>query len=90
MRHHHRPPEDIARMLMTREPATVASDDTLMDAAARMATATCAICPSWTANRHVVGILSDRDVRTLSATGSRPLVPATPWCARVRCASATP
>jgi len=75
MRHHHRPPEDLARMLMTREPVTVASDDTLLDAAARMADRNVRHLPVVDGERHVVGILSDRDVRTVVGDWLRPFRP---------------
>jgi CBS domain-containing protein len=75
MRHHHRPPEDIARMLMTRAPATAAADDKLLDAAARMADRNVRHLPVVDGDRHVVGILSDRDVRTLVGDWARPLHP---------------
>jgi len=72
---HHRQPEDIARMLMSREPITAAVDDNLMDAAARMAERNVRHLPVIDGDRHVVGILSDRDVRTLVGDASRPLRP---------------
>ncbi len=72
---HHRPPEDIARMLMTREPATAAADDNLMDAAARMADRNVRHLPVVDGDRHVVGILSDRDVRTQVGDWLRPFRP---------------
>ena len=62
---HHEAPHDIARMLMTRVPVTVASDDSLVDAAARMAERNVRHLPVVDGDRHVVGMLSDRDVRTL-------------------------
>jgi CBS domain-containing protein len=73
---HHRPPEEIARMLMTHVPATAASDDPLLDAAARMADRNVRHLPVVDGERHVVGMLSDRDVRTLVGDASRPLRPA--------------
>ena len=75
MRTHHRQPEDIARMLMSREPLTAAVDDNLMDAAARMADRNVRHLPVVDGDRRVVGILSDRDVRTLVGDASRPLRP---------------
>jgi len=62
-------------MLMTREPATVASDDTLLDAAARMADRNVRHLPVVDGERHVVGILSDRDVRTVVGDWLRPFRP---------------
>ena len=73
--HHHREPQDIARMLMTREPVTAAVDDNLFDAAARMAGRNVRHLPVIDGERHVVGMLSDRDVRTLVGDASRPLRP---------------
>ena len=73
---HHRMPEDIARMMMTRVPATAAADDQLLDAAARMADRNVRHLPVVDGERHVVGMLSDRDVRTLVGDASRPLHPA--------------
>jgi CBS-domain-containing membrane protein len=75
MRHHHHVPEDIARMLMTRGPATAASDDSLTDAAARMAEKGVRHLPVIDGDRRVVGILSDRDVRTTLGDLLRPLHP---------------
>ena len=72
---HHRLPEDIARMMMTRAPATAAADDQLLDAAARMADRNVRHLPVVDGERHVVGMLSDRDVRTLVGDASRPLRP---------------
>ena len=60
---------------MTREPATVASDDTLLDAAARMADRNVRHLPVVDGDRHVVGILSDRDVRTVVGDWLRPFRP---------------
>ena len=60
---------------MTREPATVASDDTLLDAAARMADRNVRHLPVDDGERHVVGILSDRDVRTVVGDWLRPFRP---------------
>ena len=71
MRHHHHVPEDIARMLMTRAPATAASDDSLADAAARMAEKGIRHLPIVDGDRRVIGILSDRDVRTTLGDLSR-------------------
>jgi len=62
-------------MLMSREPITAAVDDNLMDAAARMAERNVRHLPVIDGDRHVVGILSDRDVRTLVGDASRPLRP---------------
>jgi CBS domain-containing protein len=72
---HHRHPADLARMLMTRAPATVAADDRLLDAAMRMADRNVRHLPVVDGDRHVVGMLSDRDVRTLVGNASRPLHP---------------
>ena len=62
--HHHRPPEDTARMLMTRAPLTAVADDSLIDAAARMAARGIRHLPVVDGDHRVVGMLSDRDVRT--------------------------
>jgi len=62
-------------MLMTREPVTAASDDTLLDAAARMADRNVRHLPVVDGERHVVGILSDRDVRTVVGDWLRPFRP---------------
>jgi CBS domain-containing protein len=62
-------------MLMSREPLTAAVDDNLMDAAARMADRNVRHLPVVDGDRRVVGILSDRDVRTLVGDASRPLRP---------------
>jgi CBS domain-containing protein len=62
-------------MLMTRVPATAAADDSLIDAAARMADRGIRHLPVVDGDRHVVGILSDRDVRTAVGNVSRPLHP---------------
>lgn len=70
---HHQAPQDIARMLMTRVPATAAADDSLLDAAARMAERNVRHLPVVDGERHVVGMLSDRDVRTAFGDSSRPL-----------------
>jgi acetoin utilization protein AcuB len=75
MRTHHRQPPDIARMLMSREPISAAVDDNLMDAAARMADRNVRHLPVIDGDRRVVGILSDRDVRTLVGDLARPLRP---------------
>ena len=75
MRHHHQQPKDLARMLMTHVPATAAADDNLFDAAARMADRNVRHLPVIDGERHVVGMLSDRDVRTLVGDASRPLRP---------------
>jgi CBS domain-containing protein len=75
MRHHHQQPKDLARMLMTHVPATAAVDDNLFDAAARMAERNVRHLPVIDGERHVVGMLSDRDVRTLVGDASRPLRP---------------
>jgi CBS-domain-containing membrane protein len=62
-------------MLMTRVPATVASHDSLLDAAARMAERNVRHLPVVDGDRHVVGMLSDRDVRTVLGDSARPLHP---------------
>jgi len=72
---HHRQPEDIARMLMTHQPLTAAADDNLLDAAARMAERNVRHLPVIDGDRHVVGILSDRDVRTVVGDMTRSLRP---------------
>jgi CBS domain-containing protein len=72
---HHRPPEDIARMLMSREPTTAAADDNLIDAAARMAARNVRHLPVVDGEHHVIGMLSDRDVRTQVGDSSRTLRP---------------
>jgi CBS domain-containing protein len=73
--HHHRQPEDLARMLMTRAPATAAADDHLIDAAARMLDRNVRHLPVIDGDHHVVGMLSDRDVRTAFGDSSRSLRP---------------
>jgi acetoin utilization protein AcuB len=60
-------------MLMTREPTTAAADDHLLDAAARMADRNVRHLPIIDGERHVVGMLSDRDLRTVVGETSRPL-----------------
>jgi acetoin utilization protein AcuB len=75
MRHHHQEPRDLARMLMTVVPATATADDNLMDAAARMAERNVRHLPVVDGDHHVVGMLSDRDVRTVIGNASRPLRP---------------
>jgi CBS domain-containing protein len=62
-------------MLMTRAPTTAAADDNLLDAAARMAERNVRHLPIVDGDRHVVGILSDRDVRTWVGDSTRPLHP---------------
>jgi len=62
-------------MLMTRAPTTAAADDHLLDAAARMAERNVRHLPIVDGDRHVVGILSDRDVRTWVGDSARPLHP---------------
>ena len=62
-------------MLMTRAPTTAAADDLLLDAAARMADRNVRHLPVVDGDQHVVGILSDRDVRTAVGDSSRPLHP---------------
>jgi CBS domain-containing protein len=71
----HQPPPDTARMLMTRAPATIASDDNLLDAVARMADRNIRHLPVVDGDHHVIGILSDRDVRTIVGDTTRPLHP---------------
>ena len=60
-------------MLMTRVPSTAAADDPLLDAAARMADRNVRHLPVVDGERHVVGMLSDRDLRTAVGDSSRPL-----------------
>jgi CBS domain-containing protein len=72
---HHRQPEDIARMMMTRAPTTAAVDDNLIDAAARMAERNVRHLPVVDGDHHVVGMLSDRDVRTMVGDSSRSFRP---------------
>jgi CBS domain-containing protein len=62
-------------MLMTRAPATTAVDDSLIDAAARMAERNVRHLPVVDGDRHVVGMLSDRDVRMSFGDSSRSLRP---------------
>jgi len=71
MGHHHKLPDDIARMLMTRMPATAAADDSLLDAAARMADRGVRHLPVVDGDHRIVGIVSDRDVRTAVGDVSR-------------------
>jgi acetoin utilization protein AcuB len=72
---HHQQPHDIARMLMTRVPTTASADDHLLDAAARMAERNVRHLPVVDGDRHVVGMLSDRDVRTVLGDSARSLRP---------------
>jgi len=58
---------------MTRAPATAAVDDNLIDAAARMADRNVRHLPVVDGDRHVVGMLSDRDVRTVFGDSARSL-----------------
>jgi len=51
-------------MLMTRAPLTAVADDSLIDAAARMASRGVRHLPVVDGDHRVVGMLSDRDVRT--------------------------
>jgi CBS domain-containing protein len=62
-------------MLMTHAPVTAAADDNLLDAVARMADRNVRHLPVVDGERHVVGILSDRDVRTVVGDAARPLRP---------------
>ena len=62
-------------MLMTHAPTTAAADDNLIDAAARMADRNVRHLPVVDGERHVVGMLSDRDVRTQVGDSSRTLRP---------------
>jgi len=72
---YHQQPQDTARMLMTHAPATAAADDNLLDAVERMASRNIRHLPVIDGDRHVVGVLSDRDVRTLVGNCKRPLRP---------------
>jgi CBS domain-containing protein len=74
-RHHHQQPRDLARMLMTHAPVTAAADDNLLDAIARMEDRNVRHLPVVDGERHVVGMLSDRDVRTVVGDAARPLRP---------------
>jgi len=56
---------------MSREPMTAAADDLLLDAASRMAARNVRHLPVVDGERHVVGILSDRDVRTVLGDSTR-------------------
>jgi acetoin utilization protein AcuB len=51
-------------MLMTPAPATAAADDSLLDAAARMSDRGVRHLPVVDGDRRIIGMLSDRDVRT--------------------------
>jgi len=62
-------------MLMSRVPVTAAADDSLLDAAARMAARNVRHLPVVDGERHLVGILSDRDLRTVVGDVSRPFAP---------------
>lgn len=75
MRHQQIEPTDTARMLMSRVPVTAAADDNLLDAAARMAARNVRHLPVVDGERHLVGILSDRDLRTVLGDASRPFQP---------------
>jgi CBS domain-containing protein len=59
-------------MLMSRAPVTAAADDSLLDAAARMAARNVRHLPIVDGERHLVGILSDRDVRSVLGDAARP------------------
>jgi len=59
---------------MSRVPVTAAADDSLLDAAARMAARNVRHLPVVDGERHLVGILSDRDLRTVVGDVSRPFV----------------
>jgi CBS domain-containing protein len=59
--------------LMTRDPITVHRDDHLLDAAARMRNAGIRHLPVIDAELHVIGMLSDRDLRTVIGDPSRAL-----------------
>src|SRR5581483_4384485 len=72
---YHQQPQDTARMLMTHAPVTAAADDNLLDAVERMASRNIRHLPVIDGDRHVVGVLSDRDVRTLVGNSKRPLRP---------------
>jgi CBS domain-containing protein len=58
-------PPDTARMLMQRVPVTAAADDQLLDALAKMQYRCIRHLPIVDGDRRVVGMLSDRDVRTV-------------------------
>jgi CBS domain-containing protein len=60
---------------MTRAPLTAAVDDMLFDAVARMAERNVRHLPVVDGERRVVGMLSDRDVRTQIGDAARPLRP---------------
>ena len=62
-------------MLMTRAPTTAAADDNLIDAAARMVDRNVRHLPVVDGEHHVIGMLSDRDVRTQVGDSSRTLRP---------------
>ena len=60
---------------MTRAPTTAAADDNLIDAAARMVDRNVRHLPVVDGEHHVIGMLSDRDVRTQVGDSSRTLRP---------------
>jgi CBS-domain-containing membrane protein len=56
-------PPDTARMVMRRAPLTASASDLLLDAVARMDDRGIRHLPVVDGDRHVIGMLSDRDVR---------------------------
>ena len=60
---------------MTHAPVTAAADDNLLDAIARMEDRNVRHLPVVDGERHVVGMLSDRDVRTVVGDAAWPLRP---------------
>jgi CBS domain-containing protein len=72
MRHHHAPVE-IARMLMQPMPYTAAADDHLLDAAERMTGHGVRHLPVVDGDQHVLGMLSDGDVRAVIGDSARAL-----------------
>jgi CBS-domain-containing membrane protein len=56
-------PPDTARMVMRRAPLTASAGDLLLDAVARMDDRGIRHLPVVDGDRHVIGMLSDRDVR---------------------------
>lgn len=62
------PTELLARQIMTPNPETAAMDDRLLDAVGRMAQRGIRHLPIVDGDRHVLGMISDRDVRTTIGT----------------------
>jgi acetoin utilization protein AcuB len=68
-------PGPTVRDIMHRNPVTVAADDHLMDALLRMADRSIRHLPVIAGDRRVIGMLSDRDIRTAIGDPSRAAEP---------------